>query len=104
VVALIDPEFSKEKSQVDAVMVAADGRFELTGVEGRRYILVAHSENAVIGRRHLHSPIVDLLPGAQEPVELSLSDDVPEDDCEVCKRFSIHLSPLWDETKKPHKN
>jgi len=104
VVALIDPEFSKEKSQVDAVAVAADGSFELIGVEGRRYILVAHSENAVIGRRHLHSPIVDLLPGPQEPVELSLSDDVPEDDCEVCKRFSIHLSPLWDETKKPHKN
>lgn len=43
-IALIDPEFPKEKSQVDAVVVAADGSFELTGVEGRRYILVAHLE------------------------------------------------------------
>ena len=90
-------------SQVDAVSTAADGTFALTGVEGRRYIVVAHSENTVIGR-HRHSATRELAPGELEPVELLLSEDVQEEDCEICKRFPIHLSPLWEETTKSRKN
>jgi hypothetical protein len=86
-VLLMDLGYPEESSQVDSARTKSDGRFSLTGAEGRSYVLFAHVTGCTY---HFHSEALDLSPGDDKPIRLELSEKGSADACTICKRFT-HL-------------
>ena len=83
-VLLMDLDYPEERRQVDSARTKSDGRFSVTGVTGRPYVLFAH----IRGRNyHFHSEVLDLSGTDHKPIRLELSEKEPDDDCRICKRF-----------------
>jgi 5-hydroxyisourate hydrolase-like protein (transthyretin family) len=84
-VMLMDLGYSQESSQVDSARTKSDGRFTITGVQGRPYILFAH----ISGRNyHFHSEALDMAQTDDKPIRLELLEKEPDDACKICKRFT----------------
>jgi hypothetical protein len=85
-VLLMDLGYPQEFSRVDFTRTKSDGRFSLTGVEGRTYALFAH----IRGRNyHFHSEALDLSGTDDKPIRLELLEKEPDDACKICKRFTL---------------
>ncbi|HEY6392553.1 MAG TPA: carboxypeptidase-like regulatory domain-containing protein, partial [Bryobacteraceae bacterium] len=87
-VMLMDLGYPRESSQVDSTRTKSDGRFSLTGVEGRPYVLFAHIDERDY---HFHSEALDLDRADDKPIRLELLEKEPDDACKICKRFT-HFS------------
>ena len=84
-VMLMDLDYPEASSQVDSTRTKSDGRFSLTGVVGRSYVLFAH----IRGRNyHFHSEALDLARADDKPIRLDLLEKEPYDNCKICKRFT----------------
>ncbi len=91
-VSLLDLEYPGDTAQVDTVLADVNGSFSLQGLAGRKYGILAQTEQDGIVR---HSAVVYATGDPATDIRLILSQSERSETCEVCARYKIWQSPLW---------
>jgi hypothetical protein len=81
---LFDLDYPPEDGQVDSAQANENGRFTLTGAEGRTCLLFAHRHR---GGGHLYSLPIEVHLPVDGPIHLVLTETRREEDCGICTKF-----------------